>query len=133
MTMPDLDGCPWPVDPACLTDEWETNYVDPVKARAIALAGNTLRRLTGYQVGGCPVTVRPCGAPRSLIGWPNYSPWRPLNWNGEWSNACGCRDLCRHRSKRVELEAPNGGVEQVKLDGVALVADVDYWVDGLDV
>ena len=31
-----------------------------VQDRAPGLASATLRRLTGYRVGGCPITVRPC-------------------------------------------------------------------------
>ena len=54
-------GCPWPVDPACLGEKWDE--LDPeVQERATGLASATLRRLTGYRVGGCPVTVRPCKA-----------------------------------------------------------------------
>ena len=58
-TIPDYTGCPWPIDPGlprrrlgpldprCRTGRWRSPAA-------------TLRRLTGYRVGGCPVTVRPC-------------------------------------------------------------------------
>lgn len=59
---PEYDVCLWPIDPACKTEEWNAlNEVD--QRRALALASSTLRRLTGYRVGGCPVTIRPAGGP----------------------------------------------------------------------
>lgn len=135
MTIPDLDGCPWPCDPACLGESWEADFEEPVKARAIALASNTLRRLTAYRVGGCPVTIRPCtqGSLRSagFYGFWYDRDWHPVNWAGQWYNACGCDFTCSHT--RIKLPAPNGGVTQVKVDGGVLVEGTDYWVDGLEV
>lgn len=132
MTVPDLDGCPWPVDPACLTEDWETLYEEDVKARAVALAGNTLRRLTGYRVGGCPITVRPCGHEQwRYWGLDGYGvvPFRPyLDQHGSWHNAaCG---TCGTSNKRLRLEVPMGGVVEVKVDGAVLDEGTDYWVDG---
>lgn len=134
MTIPDYDGCPWPVDPACLGESWEADFEEPVKTRAIALASNTLRRLTGYRVGGCPVTIRPCGVYSwaDYQRWPNYGGWLPVNWSGTWHNT-PCGPDCRHSPKRIRLTAPNGGVEQIKVDGSVLVEGTDYWVDGLEV
>lgn len=135
MTIPDYDGCPWPVDPACLGESWEADFEEPVKTRAVSLAGNTLRRLTAYRVGGCPETIRPCNQSclRSTgYSWYGYDQsWHPINWGGRWFNVCGCDFGCRHT--RITLPAPNGGVSEVKVDGDVLVEGTDYWVDGLDV
>lgn len=49
----------WPVDVGCCG--WtERSPDEEMKQRAVDLAGQSLRMLTGYRVGGCPVTVQPC-------------------------------------------------------------------------
>ena len=138
MTVPANDGCVWPVDTACFTDEWEANVDEPNKVRSIALASNTLYRLTGYRVGGCPVKLRPCRPGCTLA--PEFYHWRgfsagggflPYSVNGMWYNACGCDTVCHHNTARVlMLPPPNGGVSEVKVDGANLVEGTDYWVDG---
>lgn len=135
--IPGYDGCEWPVDPACFDDDWET--LDPtVKARATALAGSTLRRLTGYRVGGCPLTVRPCkkgcaGAWRpaySVLAGPYGLSWYPINMGGVWINSCGCTTDCACDTLcEVALPAPVGPVYEVNLDG-DVVDPLDYRVDG---
>lgn len=141
MTVPANDGCPWPIDPGCLSDDWDTLYDEPTKARATALAGNTLRRLTGFRVGGCPVTVRPCSPtsayrlgwmyPASTLGAGGFIPYMGLD--GLWYNACGCTSSCGHTvSNTVKLTPPVNSVTSVKVDGAALVANTDYWVSGRD-
>lgn len=135
MAIPDYDGCPWPVDPACLGESWEADFSEEVKTRSIALAGNTLRRLTAYRVGGCPVAIRPC-TQSVLRGFGYYafwydSGWHPMNWSGVWVNSCGCDRTCTH--SRITLPAPNGGQVVVKVDGVELTENTDYWIDDLDV
>lgn len=134
-TVPDYSGCPWPIDPACFTDEWD--QIDPlIQARAIALASSTLYRLTGYRVGGCPVTVRPCKAP-CAVGFPSYYSFGPYGWmqphiglSGSWINSCGCtRDCSCTELCEIELPAPVGEVVEVRADG-AVVADTDYRLDG---
>lgn len=133
-------GCPWPVDAACFEDAWD-NYDDDVKTRSVMFASLTLRRLTGYRVGGCPVTVRPCKA----SCWGGYLPsfyvmqgaygsfagyWPHINEAGYWVNSCGhaqdcsCSALCE-----VELPGPVGRVDAVKVDGVAVVPS-KYRADG---
>lgn len=60
----------WPIDLACSAEEW-ARYSESVQERAKALAVQTIRRLTGYRVGGCPVKVRPC----SRYYRNRFSPW----------------------------------------------------------
>jgi hypothetical protein len=136
--IPGYDGCEWPVDPACFDDEWE-ELDSTVKARASSLASSTLHRLTGYRVGGCPLTVRPCkkGCAES---WPSYydryalsgsvGAFWPRNWGGVWINSCGCSTECSCEALcEVALPAPVGEVYEVSLDGVVLPV-TDYRVDG---
>lgn len=129
--------CPWPIDDSCLPDEWD--LIDPaIQERSILFASATLHRLTGYRVGGCPVTVRPCktackGQSPSywlLRGSPQFTGWGPVNWGEVWINGCGCTSECACAALcEVELPAPVGEVQQVKLDG-GVVPDTDYRVDG---
>lgn len=137
MTIPDPSGCPWPLDTSCLTDEWESEYDDALKARAVALASSTLHRLTAQRVGGCPKTVRPCNTGSLCNAYPGYQfatysgAWLPMNVNGRWFNSCGCPSAdCGDQHFRIDLETPVGRVDAVKIDGVTLVENTDYWVDG---
>jgi hypothetical protein len=133
--VPEPSGCPWPVDPACLGAEWDA--LDPtVQDRATLLASETLRRLTGYRVGGCPVTVRPCKAScADTTVMPGYFGARHgfaphVAAGGMWVNSCGCTrdcscaDLCT-----VSLPPPIGQVIEVVVDGTILTVD-DYKVSG---
>lgn len=107
-------GCLWPVDEDCLPDVWES--VSPaVQHRSIAFASATLRRLTGFRVGGCPITVRPCS--RAYVHNLN-----PARWEQGWWPMCGCGDTCGcgDWSKEVRLAVPVGKVYSVKVDGVVL-------------
>jgi hypothetical protein len=138
MTVTPEDSCVWPVDPACLVDDWDA--LDPaIQDRALLLASATLRRLTGYRVGGCPIVVRPCKAD-CAGSFPSYamtygSPgfvrsFSPMNYGGVWINSCGCSTDCSCTVLcEVELPAPVGEVYSVMLDGVA-VSPNDYRVDG---
>lgn len=117
-TPPELPDSCWPIDTACVSAEWDAwlttpdptanppvvgvpKYTAAEKARATALAGQTMRMLTGYRVGGCPVTVRPCA------GQP-----------------CGCRPTvarCDHLGGReVRLGAQVGTVVAVVIGGATL-------------
>lgn len=123
-----MDDFCWPLDTSCCP-EFE-DYDFDIQDRATAFAGATLRALTGYRVGGCPIQVRPC---RSVCsGWdPFYSPWAfsPVNWSGTWYNClcrqetCGCGALCE-----LELPMPVGEITEVRIDGNVLNA-VNYRVD----
>jgi hypothetical protein len=127
VTIPEPDGCLWPLDPSCLKDEWE-GFDAPVQERAQALASATLRRLCAFRVGGCPVTVRPCPPrPTGYMYGPPYHGYVPQNWAGTWSN-CTCVGPCRHNpATSVKLPPPVYSVVEVKVDG-AVVDDANYWV-----
>jgi hypothetical protein len=128
--------CPWPVDTACFDDEWESDFDEPLKTRAIALASSTLQRLTAYRVSNCTTILRPCSR---ACGWQSYRAeyrhWSgvyegvgPYQWAGSWYTACGCmNNSCGHTATNtVWLPKPMGGVEAVMLDGVALTEGTDY-------
>lgn len=139
-TVPALPDFCWPVDWGCISAE-EVEAMDPdVKARAEALAAQTLRSLTAYQVGGCPIWVRPCaegcggssymaapvggggsdalGAPIGGTGW-----WPHVGDGGTWVNTwCGCGGSgcsCTTVSE-VILPGPVGRVDKVLIDGAEL-------------
>lgn len=120
--------CDWPLDEGCLGSEWE-DMNPALKERALELSINTLRRLTAYRVGGCPVTVRPvvskgaCFVP-TIGGNPWMSPG--VSASGQWVNNCG-RDMGLRRNE-VVLPPPVGRIDEVKVDGVALDA-ADYRLD----
>jgi len=135
--IPPYGGCVWPVDPACLTTEWDA--FDPaVQERSLALASATLRRLSGYRVGGCPVTVRPCKAGCAtsstrpswldMIGAYGASGFFPHIEGGVWVNSCGCAGDCSCGPEcRIALPAPVGRVDEVRVDGIAVT---DWVLDG---
>lgn len=119
-------GCPWPVDTACFTDDWDA--LDPeVQERSIALASATLRRLTAYRVGGCPITVRPCkmtcAEEYGSFAGGSFHPH--INFLGQWVNGCGCSTDCSCGPLcEVQLPGPIGRVDEVNVDGVDLTTDV---------
>ncbi len=139
-----LDLC-WPVDwTGCPQDVFDD--LSPAQvALSEALAAQTLRMLTGYRVGGCSTTVRPCN--RSCIpgtwltapdlgalfagvsnGYFGFSPYVGLN--GQWMNACGCRgDGCScTKVEEVRLPGTVGRIDSVVLDGLTL-PNTAYRVD----
>lgn len=139
--LPALPDFCWPVDTSCVPDwnAWETEpdedepgvplYSDADKARAISLAGQTLRMLTAFRVGGCPVLVRPAARKCRELTWRTYpvagggsTPWRPVDLGGVWLNVgcghdsvCGCLGL-----REVRLYGQASSVSEVKVDGVVL-------------
>lgn len=131
----DFNVCLWPLDPACLLDEWEA--LDPdAQLRARALASATLHRLTGYRVGGCPVTVRPCkvtcaeeyGFLRYGYGGPAFTPH--ISMTGQWVNGCGCRTDCSCGPLcEVRLSPPIGEIISVDVGGVDYTAQVKIMED----
>lgn len=130
--LPEYGGCLWPIDPSCLQDEWDL-YSDDEQERALALASTTLHRLTGYRVGGCPVTVRPCTPRQFPAAEIANSFWyggafTPLNYSGVWLNVCRSNDGCSTPCT-ISLPPPVGGVVEVKVDGVVLNPSV-YSVNG---
>lgn len=128
--MPGMDDCSWPIDTSCAQTEWDA-YSPEVQQRATALATATLRRLSGYRVGGCPIVVRPCV--QSCVSRAAFATtgWGPAQRaDGSWVNTCGCRTECSCTSLcEVVLAAPVGPVSWVKVDGLTLPA-TDYRVFG---
>jgi hypothetical protein len=130
----DTGPCAWPIDPACLGTDWDA--LDPsVQERAEALSIASLRQLTAYRVGGCPITVRPC-VQRCVRTWGQAHGWPMTGWgpsqlpDGTWVNSCGCSTDCSCTSLcEVVLAAPVGPVSSVKVDGGVLQPS-DYRVDG---
>lgn len=133
MPVPEYGGCPWPADPACLGDAW-SELTPEVRDRSIALASSTLRRLTAFRVGGCPVTVRPC-SPRGYC-----APFVPftgttgdwmqpgINAGGFWVNSCGCSGSCACTTAcEIALPAPVGEIYEIKVDG-NVIPTTDYEV-----
>jgi len=125
-----MADCDWPIDAGCLTEEWEAT-APAVQARAQALASTTLRRLSGYRVGGCPITVRPCL--RSCVNTAVLTGrgWGPTRLaDGSWVNSCGCAAECSCTSLcEIVLRPPVGPVSWVKVDGLEMLT-TDYRVDG---
>jgi hypothetical protein len=131
--------------PGLLTECWPVNWevcppdileeITPeAKAISEALAVQSLRMLTGFRVGGCPITVRPCKrdcVPGTWLTAPDPglmfagvygSTFSPYIMNGQWLNACGCRndDCSCTRVRQVILPGHAGRVDQVQVDGVVL-------------
>lgn len=116
------DRCEWPVDWACYPG---SDGIEPVvKQRAEAMAVSSLRFLSLYQVGGCPITVRPC-AQSCMPGVNVYNggAWMTphIGVTGRWVNGCGCTSGCSCGPMSVALlDAPVGRVDEVQVDGVTL-------------
>jgi hypothetical protein len=131
--VPEYGQCPWPLDPACLTTEWDA-FAPEVQERATLLASATLHRLTGYRVGGCPITVRPCKPSCAIAVIPPYmaghAQWMvpTITMQGMWINSCGCTTDCSCTEVcEVLLPEPVGEVYEVLLDGNDVT---EYRVDG---
>lgn len=120
----------WPLDPACLTDSWD-EFSTEVQERAAFLSVSTLRRLTAYRVGGCPITVRPCRkecCPPFYPGY-EYGAWMyPQNHSGVWTNCCATANCNCTAECEVALPAPIGELIEVKSNG-AVVPLTDFRVD----
>lgn len=147
--IPALPDYCWPVDWSCAQDVYDQLDATPegqkVIAQSEAYATQTLRALTNYQLGGCPITVRPC-TPRCVPGSWMTAPvaWQgnwagggwstlgfaPFVYNGKWFNACGCmtRDCSCTSLSILYLPGPVGYVSEVTVDGVVLPATA-YRVD----
>lgn len=138
MSVPVAVPCPWPVDPGCFEDGWD-NLEDDVKTRAVALASATLRRLTAYRVGGCPIKVRPCR--KACFSGSTLPAYVYYAWSGRygmgmgsgappdglWINSCGCTGDCHCSARRcaILLPRPASNVSEVKVNG-SVVAPSDY-------
>lgn len=120
--------CVPPTDWGCLAPEVLAD-LDPVKkARAEALAWDSLVRLTGQRLSLCSISVRPCAA--RIFPWGEYlsgsglsGSYTPYVAAGVWYNACGCvgAEGCGCDSSRViRLRGEVGGPVSVLIDGAAL-------------
>jgi hypothetical protein len=120
--VPEYGGCLWPLDPACLSEQWD-DYPEEVRTRAHALASSTLHSLTGGRVGGCPVVVRPmpsrgaCFVPTHGIAPYGAGGFQPgMDTQGRWVNGCGpVSAACE-----VALPGPVTRLVEVNVDGVVL-------------
>jgi hypothetical protein len=125
---------PWPVDWGCNPN---ADSLDPaVRYRSELFAANTLRSLTLGQVGGCPVTVRPCSAGCDQGLHQIRGTFVPhINMAGVWVNTvCGCGNSspCSCGAlQEVVLPGPVGYVDEVRIDGVVLDPSA-YRVDNLN-
>lgn len=141
-TLP-YDNC-FPVDWTTCDQEFVQSLTDEQKALSEASATQTLRMLTGYRVGGCPSVVRPCKrsclpeswlvAPASnlIAGFGGYGGLSPYVRDGQWYNACGCRndDCGCTEVRQVYLPGRVGRVDEVQVDGEVLDPSayrVDNW------
>jgi hypothetical protein len=126
--VPEFGGCLWPVDPACLSDEWQAMDLD-IQERALGYASATLERLTGRRVGNCPIKVRPVPQRASCFVPGEYSAWLSpgMDTSGNWVNNCSYLSGYPGGPSTVELPFPIGRVDEVKINGSAL-APADYWV-----
>ena len=120
--VPDETGG-WPFDDSCC--DW-TDADPNVQQRSMNLAVMTLRMLTAYRVGGCPVTVRPC-SPNCGCGRGGFNPH--INASGAWVNSCGHGHGCSCGAvSMIRLPGPVGRIDAVVQDGVTLVEGTDYLV-----
>lgn len=143
--IPALPNSCWPVDWGCADQDWLATLDVTVRSRAEAMATQVLRSLTSFQVGGCPITVRPCakgcgggsfmaspvtagnaGALGVRVGpW-----WASIDVDGQWvNNGCTCTTDCSCSAvSEVLLPAPVGQIVDVFVDEVILAHD-SYRVD----
>lgn len=129
--LPDAPDSCWPVDTSCV--EGFGDHPASVQALAKALAAQSMRMLTGYSVGGCPVLLRPCA--RSCVGgsghWYEHgSTFYPhIDTLGQWVNTCGCSTSCSC-SPLAEVVLPSyaGKVLAVTI-GTETLTPAQYRVD----
>lgn len=124
----------WPLDFRMCEEEpvaeW-TARPEHVRQRSEVLAVTTLRALTAYRVGGCPVTVRPClptEGPRTYRtygvaggrGSSRGAPWAPYLVGGAFINCgCGGRSCGCDGASTVRLEG-GSRVDAVRIEGATL-------------
>lgn len=149
----DLCACrPWPVEPCCC-DTWPETWheitagppygrdltEDEVRALwAQRVASSRLHILTAYRWGLCEDLVRPCGPQTcrrpvncgpSPYGYGGGYPLAPYVSNGSMYN-CGCGCSACEIGCTIVLPGPVNCVVSVTIDGVELVPDRDYFVNG---
>lgn len=121
--------CVWDADPACLGDEWDALDAD-LRQRSLLLATSSLQMLTLNRVGTCPVTIRPCPAPKPcgclwLPTWAGLSGTLDITdvpdtvlggIGGYWFNSCAHRSRCAPLSE-VDIPGPVGYIASLLIDG----------------
>lgn len=126
-----MSTCGWTIDTTCCPD-WAT-YSPAVQAAATSQAVNLLDRLTAYQFGQCPITVRPCNSRcqgfTGYMTWPvgqpgsngSGMPWMiPFVDNGIWRN-CGCTGGCSCNARcEIDMTGPVAAIVEITIDGVIL-------------
>lgn len=132
---------PWSLPATGCCDLDALGVPQPVQDLAHEAASEALWLATGQQFGNCAVTLRPCRRD-CLDSWPSEVLWAggivashwgypwPTLRDGVWFNlACGSCPAggcsCTSYSE-VVLPDPVHEVTEVTVDGVALVAGVDY-------
>lgn len=128
--------------------ELQEMRADPAQAlmleKAEAFAWSLLAAKTAYQIGTCPITVRPCAAGCAPAGSYLSAPvggasiptvaigrFSPFISGGLWYNSCGCgtADDCSCTAlSEVELPGPVGAIVSVYVSGELLPASA-YRVD----
>lgn len=115
--------------------------------RAEALAWGSLAKLTAYQIGVCPVTVRPCtagcygagtwmsgvvaGSGSGALPIRSIGSFTPHVSGGQWLNSCGCAsagDCACGSIEEIVLPGPVGAIESVMIDG-SVIDPTRYRVD----
>jgi hypothetical protein len=109
-----------------------------VTGAALEAASEILYQLTAQRFGLCRVTLRPCRQSCSATfpwhQWWEYGTYpQPYWWSGTWYNlACGScpNDSCSCVAlEETTLPGPVYDIIEVKVDGVALIKNVDYRID----
>ena len=111
---------PWEANMACCA-EWE-GYDAELQQRAQSLAWSTVRALTGGQVGGCPVLVRPC-LDENPCDFCMGGTWMPhIDAHGNWKNCMARRNMTCSCCKLCEIALPGraAAIEYVTIDGYLL-------------
>lgn len=127
-----LEGCgscvPYDADLSCC-DEWNT-YDPHTQCRAVTMAWDILRLLSGGQVGNCPVLLRPClqePCNECSTRWMD-----PHILDGEWVNTpcygnnCSCGELCE-----IVLPGKVADIWSITIDGCQVDANT-YRVDNFN-
>lgn len=126
-----MSTCGWTIDTTCVPD-W-ASIPAPVQTLATNLSFALLDRLTAYQFGQCPITVRPCssrcqgfnGYMTWPVGYPGTQgagwPWMiPFVDNGVWRN-CGCNGGCSCDARcEIDMQGPVAEITEITIDGLVL-------------
>ena len=126
------EGCgscvPYSPTMSCCPDWGDLD--DDLLCRSITLAWDTLRVLSGGQVGNCPVLIRPClSAPCTACTVAGPRVVRTGDCEGCWTNGgCGSSGCSCSPLSEIVLPGPVAEIWQVMVDGVVLPVDA-YRVD----